>query len=143
MLLNKEDCNVISVDWHSGHALAYDAYKIGVRNVPYAGKEVAEMISFLIENSKIKYDNIHLIGFSLGAHVAGFTGKHHKGAIPRITGNMFVFFISLYINLFVSFVFFFTYFYAILWRFVTYCDKLYKSESEYMKASEPKWGNPY
>ena len=130
MLLNKEDCNVISVDWHSGHALAYDAYKIGVRNVPYAGKEVAEMISFLIENSKIKYDNIHLIGFSLGAHVAGFTGKHHKGAIPRITGNMFVFLykfpvsIWVYMSLYQPFCLFFLLFYLFLCYFMTICHLL-------------------
>lgn len=31
-------------------------------------------------------DNIHIIGFSMGAHIAGFAGKRIEGQVQRITG---------------------------------------------------------
>ena len=31
-------------------------------------------------------DNVHLIGHSLGSHIAGYVGKNLTGSIGRITG---------------------------------------------------------
>lgn len=51
------------------------------------GQLTAEMIDYLHTEHKADYDQIHIIGHSLGAHVAGYAGSHTKfGNVSRITG---------------------------------------------------------
>ncbi|XP_066542880.1 phospholipase A1 member A isoform X2 [Hoplias malabaricus] len=80
--LQSEDVNVLVVDWVFGASFAYN---LVVENY----KEVAVRISHLI-NQLTTYgstqESIHLIGVSLGAHVAGFVGTLFEGKIGRITG---------------------------------------------------------
>ena len=49
------------------------------------GKYVAEFITFLISEGA-SYDKFHILGASLGAHVAGYVGYYTKGKVARITG---------------------------------------------------------
>lgn len=37
------------------------------------------------------WDKLHLLGFSLGAHVAGIAGLLTKHKVNRITGNLILF----------------------------------------------------
>lgn len=41
-----------------------------------------------LEGRGLDVDKVHIIGFSLGAHVAGFAGAFMEGRIGRITGNI-------------------------------------------------------
>jgi len=81
--LLREDCNFISVDWAS---LA--TFPFYIRAVTYStlvGEQTGNLINFLVEQGADLKD-FHVIGFSLGAHVAGKAGATVNGVLPRITG---------------------------------------------------------
>lgn len=81
-LLRAQDVNVLVVDWVYSASFAYN---LVVENY----REVALQISVLInqlQNHGCKPETFHLIGVSLGAHVAGFVGTLFEGKIGRITG---------------------------------------------------------
>ncbi|XP_071120830.1 pancreatic lipase-related protein 2-like [Mytilus edulis] len=78
----KEPTNVVVVDW--GHGSGWP-YTQAVANTRVVGAEVAKMIEFLIEETGGDVSKFHLIGHSLGAHVAGYAGELVTG-LGRITG---------------------------------------------------------
>ncbi|XP_060786534.1 phospholipase A1 member A [Neoarius graeffei] len=81
-LLEKEDSNILVVDWLFGASFAYNRV---VDNY----KEVAVQIAILINQLTTlgtDLESFHLIGISLGAHVAGFVGTLFRGKLGRITG---------------------------------------------------------
>ncbi|XP_055916673.1 phospholipase A1-like [Eupeodes corollae] len=83
--LDTMECNVISVDWsQKAKNLNYMSSK---QHVPEVGKQVAKMIDFLASEADMSLDDLHVIGHSLGAHAAGFTGKRvTSGQIHTIIG---------------------------------------------------------
>jgi hypothetical protein len=65
-----------------------------VGNVPLVGQTTSRLIIKLVQLKLTKVKNIHVIGFSLGAHVSGIIGMHIQNKatglgeqIPRITGK--------------------------------------------------------
>lgn len=81
-LLNRTNTNIIVVDWYEGSDEFN--YLKAVQNTRVVGREVALFIKSLSEQSSISLSRFHLIGHSLGAHVAGYTGEYLSG-IGRIT----------------------------------------------------------
>ncbi|XP_061883641.1 LOW QUALITY PROTEIN: lipoprotein lipase [Entelurus aequoreus] len=75
--------NVIVVDWLG---TAQNHYGLAAHNTQVVGREVARFIDWIQETSNIPLDDLHLIGYSLGAHVAGFAGSHAANKVGRITG---------------------------------------------------------
>ncbi|XP_053394688.1 pancreatic lipase-related protein 2-like [Mercenaria mercenaria] len=81
-LLNKEPMTVITVDWGSGSGFPYSQAAANTRVV---GAEIARLINFLRAHASVSLDKVHIIGHSLGAHIAGYAGERVPG-IARITG---------------------------------------------------------
>uniref|UniRef100_A0A3B4AR93 triacylglycerol lipase n=1 Tax=Periophthalmus magnuspinnatus TaxID=409849 RepID=A0A3B4AR93_9GOBI len=79
----EQTANVIVVDWLNS---AQNHYVVAAQNTKAVGQEVAHFIDWIEEASNMPLDNLHLIGYSLGAHVAGFAGSHANNKVGRITG---------------------------------------------------------
>ncbi|XP_063825850.1 phospholipase A1 member A-like [Ostrinia nubilalis] len=77
------DVNVIVVDWG---VLANDWYSTAVAGVPSVGQHLGNFLVWLINNAGGNWNNVHLVGFSLGAHVVGNAGRQAGGQPARITG---------------------------------------------------------
>ncbi|XP_070116570.1 inactive pancreatic lipase-related protein 1 isoform X4 [Equus przewalskii] len=77
-----EEVNCICVDWKKGSQTTYTQ---AANNVRVVGAQVAQMLGMLSANYSYSPSQVHLIGHSLGAHVAGEAGSRTPG-LGRITG---------------------------------------------------------
>ena len=84
---------MIAVDWgklSSPKHVFPLFYQLAHANVPKVGRRVAEFILFLKNHSFIIESQVHIIGFSLGAHVSSNAGAfvqfHARTRLARITG---------------------------------------------------------
>ncbi|OWK09789.1 LIPC [Cervus elaphus hippelaphus] len=77
--------NVGLAEWVT---LAHNHYTTAVRNTRLVGQEIAALLQWLQESVQFSPSHVHLIGYSLGAHVSGFAGSYmsRKHKIGRITG---------------------------------------------------------
>ncbi|GIY63323.1 pancreatic lipase-related protein 2 [Caerostris darwini] len=87
-LLKMHDVNIIVIDWSLGARVPY--YVAAAVNSELVGAQAAVLYYFIKDKLGIMEKDLHLIGFSLGAHVVGFIGKRMqelRGTKPgRITG---------------------------------------------------------
>lgn len=82
LLASTKDINVIVVDWKEGSQLPYEQ---ACANSRVVGAVTAQFLGDLVRNKGVRSRDIHLIGFSLGAHTAGYVGERVPH-IGRITG---------------------------------------------------------
>ncbi|KAH8021302.1 hypothetical protein HPB51_014873 [Rhipicephalus microplus] len=82
-LLVAGDVNVVVVDWEKGATLPN--YVQAAANSRLVGRQVAQVVRRLFHLGA-KPRDFHLVGFSLGAHVAGFAGAELRN-LSRITGG--------------------------------------------------------
>ncbi|XP_015607899.1 uncharacterized protein LOC107273844 isoform X2 [Cephus cinctus] len=78
-LMSVHECNIVCVDWGPGSAVPN--YVRAAANTRLVGRQLAKLVRSL----NVPLEKVHLIGFSLGAHVAGFAGAE-LGNVSRITG---------------------------------------------------------
>lgn len=84
-LLNAGSYNVICVDW-SDKSISLN-YAISRNAVQDVGKQVAQMLDFLSTTGSMSFNQLTIIGHSLGAHVAGFAAKQvTRGRVSSIIG---------------------------------------------------------
>lgn len=80
--LKKADCSVIFVHYES--YTDFNCYAEALENIKHVGSCVAKLLSeFIFE---LGVQDIHLIAYSLGGHVANYIAKSlHPHKLPRIT----------------------------------------------------------
>ncbi|XP_044010092.1 pancreatic triacylglycerol lipase-like, partial [Aphidius gifuensis] len=74
--------NVILIDWSS---ISKEKYFKAVNASYSIGYKVAEFIDFFKIIKNISLNDVHILGHSLGAHIAGYAGYFLNGKIGRIT----------------------------------------------------------
>ncbi|XP_019643576.1 PREDICTED: pancreatic lipase-related protein 2-like [Branchiostoma belcheri] len=83
-ILFRDDVNMFLVDWSSSsQTLDYTQAAADIRVV---GAKLARFIIFLRFLTRAEEKDMHIIGHSLGAHVAGYAGERLNGRLGRITG---------------------------------------------------------
>jgi hypothetical protein len=86
--LEEGDVNVVFVDWSEGAKhIIYEWSRVLVEPI---GLQVAKFIAYLFDKKYVEsLEQICIVGHSLGAHAAGFTGKHlyllTKQKVPGIS----------------------------------------------------------
>ncbi|TMS20793.1 Lipoprotein lipase [Larimichthys crocea] len=75
--------NVIVVDWLTR---ANQHYPTSAAYTKLVGRDVAKFVHWLQNELQLPWERIHLLGYSLGAHVAGIAGDLTGHKISRITG---------------------------------------------------------
>ncbi|XP_063903693.1 pancreatic triacylglycerol lipase [Zophobas morio] len=84
-LSRKDNFNVILLDW--SELSTFPWYIPAVRNVKMVAVKLRKFLEVFADSGEIPIRNLHIVGFSLGCHIAGFAGKQLKNGlrIPRIT----------------------------------------------------------
>lgn len=80
--------NNLNLSKHKQRIMIRSRYIQSLRNIPRVARYLAHFILFLIKMG-VDANQIHLIGFSLGADVAGYAGRVLKAwnhQMSRITG---------------------------------------------------------
>ncbi|KAL2089812.1 hypothetical protein ACEWY4_014500 [Coilia grayii] len=75
--------NVIVVDWLHR---AQQHYPTSAAYTKLVGRDVAKFVTWLLDVLDYPWENLHLLGYSLGAHVAGIAGLLTNSKVNRITG---------------------------------------------------------
>lgn len=97
----KFEKNVLIVNWTSlagnnngnlaNASLVVESYFFALINTEVAGRRLAEFIKFLVDNDACELKDVHVVGWSLGAHVSGWAGHYvqqtmNGAKLPHITG---------------------------------------------------------
>ncbi|KAM7357051.1 pancreatic triacylglycerol lipase isoform 2-T2 [Cochliomyia hominivorax] len=75
--------NIFLADWENAASLDYTSSRKAVAKV---GLYLAKLLEKFLNKHSIPLSEVHIIGHSLGAHIAGNMGRYFNGSIGRITG---------------------------------------------------------
>lgn len=80
------DVNVILVDWS---LLADQSYHTAKDNIAHAALYIGRFLKYLVDLHGMNLDKIHIVGFGLGAHLAGLSSKTlTPNKVYAITGKI-------------------------------------------------------
>lgn len=78
-----EPSNIIKVSWADANR---GLYHTAAYNSRIVGRQLTLFLYYLDQLFHLNLNRLHLVGHSLGAHIAGFVGADNEGRIARITG---------------------------------------------------------
>lgn len=91
---HKGDYNIFIVDY--GTLVKEPCLKQMEWAPRFCAKCIAQLIRYLTQHPRgVKADDLHLIGYSVGAHISGlvanYLSRNHDGKLGRITGTSIIF----------------------------------------------------
>ncbi|XP_043950793.1 lipase member H isoform X4 [Drosophila biarmipes] len=75
--------NVLVADWGPVANLDYPTSRLAVKKV---ARVLAKLLEEFLQRHGINLEGVHIIGHSLGAHIAGLIGRYFNGTLGRVTG---------------------------------------------------------
>ncbi|XP_026833280.1 lipase member H-A isoform X2 [Drosophila erecta] len=75
--------NVLVADWGPVANLDYPSSRLAVKKV---SGTLAKLLEEFLQRHGISLAGVHVIGHSLGAHIAGCIGRYFNGSLGRVTG---------------------------------------------------------
>lgn len=75
------DVNLIVADWSQG---AYQPYDMSRALASQVARRISDILEDLIEEFQLDKGQIHVVGHSLGAHIAGNVGRYFQGHLGRL-----------------------------------------------------------
>lgn len=72
--------NLMSIDWS---VIGSEVYDIPRNMILQISERAANLLHIWMLKMKIEPMNVHFLGYSLGAHIAGNMGKYFNGSIGR------------------------------------------------------------
>lgn len=94
--LKKGAYNVIVVDWSTvGDNTCYPS--VAEHGLSSVGRLFSRLLDQLVAGG-VSLARVHVVGFSLGAHVAGIAGTNTRGLLARITGVLIVMGVFKYVR---------------------------------------------
>nr|XP_029721905.1 pancreatic lipase-related protein 2-like isoform X1 [Aedes albopictus] len=79
-MLNKY--NILAADWENISSKPYSTARELTRALGY---RIGSILSAFMTGQNITAEQVHVVGHSLGAHIAGNVGKYFRGKLSRIT----------------------------------------------------------
>ncbi|XP_073962145.1 phospholipase A1-like [Choristoneura fumiferana] len=74
---------VIVVDWSLVANLDYTTL---FNSVPFVADDIISLISRMVTEIKINTQLVHIVGFDIGAHIAGIVSRDPRARVKKITG---------------------------------------------------------
>lgn len=75
--------NVLVADWSPAANLDYPSSRRAVSKVALV---LAKQLQQFLARHNVSHEAVHVIGHSLGAHIAGRIGQYFNGTVGRVTG---------------------------------------------------------
>ncbi|XP_016971055.2 lipase member H-A isoform X1 [Drosophila rhopaloa] len=75
--------NVLVADWGPVASLDYPTSRLAVKKV---ARILAKSLRDFLQRHGVNLESVHVIGHSLGAHIAGRIGLYFNGTLGRVTG---------------------------------------------------------
>ncbi|XP_061706212.1 lipase member I-like isoform X2 [Cydia pomonella] len=82
-ITSDHELTVILVDWA---LVASMDYATAINAVPFVADDIIALIVQLEAANKINRSLVHIVGFDIGAHIAGLVSRDSRARVQRITG---------------------------------------------------------